>query len=117
MILLSGLVEPEVEQPCPNIQNATNETTLASRAMENSEFNNLTFLYWSFAGITLPIGIYIYYLYASEHTEKIKALNGIDDSSNSENVTFAYKEKFRRVRGYAVVLVMFMFGFGLKMRQ
>ena len=114
LILLSGLVEPEVEQPCPNIENNTNSTNITSRTIENSEFNNLTFLYWSFAGVTIPIVIYIYYLYASDHTEKIKALNGIADSSDPENVSFAYKEKFRRVRGYAVVLVMFMFGFGLK---
>ena len=114
MILLSGLVEPEVEQPCPNIE--MNNTNINSRAIvENSEFNNLTFLYWSFAGITLPIGIYIYYLYASEHIEKIKALNGIADSSDPDLITFAYKEKFTRVRGYAAVLIIFMFGFGFNM--
>jgi len=113
LMLLSGLVEPEVEQPCPNIE--INNTNRNPRAIENSEFNNLTFLYWSFAGITLPIGIYIYYLYASEHVEKIKALNGIADSSDPNLITFAYKEKFTRVRGYAAVLVMFMFGFGFNM--
>ena len=111
LILLSGVVEPEVEQPCPNID-FMNNTNRNSRAIENAEFNNLTFLYWSFAGITLPIGIYIYYLYASEHIEKIKALNGIADSSDPDLISFAYKEKFRRVRGYAAVLVIFMFGFG-----
>ena len=111
LILLSGVVEPEVEQPCPNID-FMNNTNINSRAIENAEFNNLTFLYWSFAGITLPIGIYIYYLYASEHIEKIKALNGIADSSDPDIISFAYKEKFRRVRGYAAILVIFMFGFG-----